>query len=846
MLMMRTVSPNVSLRHVRSCVTAVIYLVAAAWVPAARSATPSAVAEKVSAAEPRTDRYGDPLPDGVLSRIGSVRMRQAGWISALAYSPDGKILLATTGSGLIGLWDVATGKSLRQFKTADRDVCTARLSREGRRLFCIASDWKPRWYCWDTSSGELLQKSEVKDRAYPDCVAIAPSGERFALGRYDRGVRVYESTTGRELVRIPVPTKDVRNVAFSSDSKAIAVCDRTDSIRVHDASTGKEVSTFTRKGATFELSLFSSDDRLLAGVTHQMDSDATICIWERVTRKEIRTFTLARTGVASLSFSQDAKLLAVAALGKGAVVWHLETGRQLSRCPTIDWARSVALSADGKTGAACNSAEIEQFETATGRRLAASYDFPTDARNLRFSADGRSLFSLADVYSEWDTATGRELHRFAKFPTESTWIKVLSPDLTLIASPERGGPIGLWDAATGRRLKTFVGHGDHAWAMVFSPDSRRLISASNDKTIRVWDVSSGRELRKLVGHGDMVSKLALSADGRWLASTGYLASDERVILLWDLAGNHQPRPFNVERSYVDFLTISRDGRYIGAVLAMLWPPKPDNRLAMVWDTASGKECCRLNLGEWNTAIDFSPDSRMLATASDTGVIRLWELPSAQQRRRIADMQGAVGSLTFSPDGRLLAASSSDVAAYVWELIAEVGMPLTKERLEQAWKDVAERDAPRAYDAVRTLSAHPKQAIQLLTERLHPSPALNSAELSRLIRNLDSKRFSERQKASTELVRLGSQAEPELRKALNEHPSAETRAALTRLLEQMQNPASTTESLRVVRAVEVIEQCSTQEARALLEKLASGDPNAQLTREAKITLARLSARAVPLP
>src|SRR5262249_2931734 len=62
----------------------------------------------------RTDLYGDPLPPGTLSRIGTIRFRQSNTILSIAYAPDGSVLAVSTHDG-IHLWQVSTGKQLQFF-----------------------------------------------------------------------------------------------------------------------------------------------------------------------------------------------------------------------------------------------------------------------------------------------------------------------------------------------------------------------------------------------------------------------------------------------------------------------------------------------------------------------------------------------------------------------------------------------------------------------------------------------------------------------------------------------------------------------------------------------------------
>src|SRR5438874_2160664 len=70
------------------------------------------------AGEPAKDLLGDPLPAGVATRLGTIRLRHAGIITVTAWAPNGKLLASGGEDGFIRLWDPATGKEVRQMKGA--------------------------------------------------------------------------------------------------------------------------------------------------------------------------------------------------------------------------------------------------------------------------------------------------------------------------------------------------------------------------------------------------------------------------------------------------------------------------------------------------------------------------------------------------------------------------------------------------------------------------------------------------------------------------------------------------------------------------------------------------------
>src|SRR5271166_2105352 len=113
-------------------------------------------------------------------------------------------------------------------------------------------------------------------------------------------------------------------------------------------------------------------------------------------------------------------------------------------------------------------------------------------------------------------------------------------------------------------------------------------------------------------------------------------------------------------SQVRSIAISPDGRSLASGFG-------DNTIRL-WDLASGKELRRLE-GHTNKvrSVAFAPDGRSLASGSEDNTIRLWDLPSGKEMRRLEGHTGIVSSVAFAPDGRSLASGSDDKTIRLWDL-----------------------------------------------------------------------------------------------------------------------------------------------------------------------------------
>jgi hypothetical protein len=248
------------------------------------------------------------------------------------------------------------------------------------------------------------------------------------------------------------------------------------------------------------------------------------------------------------------------------------------------------------------------------------------------------------------------------------------------------------------------------------------------------------------------------------------------------------------------------------------------------------------------SVAFSPDGRALVTQGPDRSVSTWDVAAGKELGRLQGHEGRINTIAFAPNGKSVASGASDTTILLWDatgLTERLEKPAVVElsamELESLWGDLAGEDATKACQDLHRLAGAALQTVAFLRERLQPAIRVDPAKLARWIADLEDKKFAVRQEAVTELVKVGEQALPVLRELLQSKPQLETRRRCEELIDRLTSGAMTPAQLRVVRAVEALEQIGTPEARQVLRTLAVGAPGALPTREAQAALGRLASK-----
>ena len=359
--------------------------------------------------------------------------------------------------------------------------------------------------------------------------------------------------------------------------------------------------------------------------------------------------------------------------------------------------------------------------------------------------------------------------------------------------------------------------------LAFSPDGKLLATPGPDgrnsvKTLVLLDVAAGKVLRT-IELPQPITSLAFSPDSRTLATE----NANRTITLWEVASGKK-------RGHLGKAVVEQPQS--NGVMKL-------EATVVINGMGGGSRDPAGPVG-----LAFSPDGRALAARGPDLSVRVWDVTAGKEIGQLKGHSGRIETVAFAPDGKTLASGAADTTILLWDAVSPLKelakvqtVELRAAEMESLWGDLAGDDAAKALRGMLQLTAAPRQTVPLLRERLKPAARIDPRKIAGWIGELESEKYAVRKAAAASLLQVGEQAVPALRKVLASSPPLETRKRIEELLEKLTGGTLTSEQLRIVRSVEILERIGTPQARKVLQTLAQGAPGALPTREAEAALAR---------
>jgi RNA polymerase sigma factor (sigma-70 family) len=638
------------------------------------------------------DRFGDPLPEGAVARLGTVRFNHGDGLKKLFFTPDGKTVISE-GNATVRLWEAETGRERGRFsvdKSFNDDAAT--LTPDGKTVITLHQDTtKDVARYWDLAQAKKMREVSLPVRRKIFSVyhlnALSPDALLAAIHTPEY-VKVFELATAKELWKLPQPGDSVKAHVFAGKD-ILVTADKKQIVRVWEARTGKLLREFDH-GAPGEFFAASSDGRRLAVLERRFrphklpsgrmlslhDRDA-IHLWDLSDGTRMHTLeTPSDRWNVHIQFSPNGKRLFASGYEDTAAdpfvltVWDAETGKQ-SRELRGSSGRALAVSPDGTRLVAGGEGKFSLWDLKTGRSLSAEDSRHSLTESFRLSPTGDRIWTFGNgALNVWDGKTGQHLGSSALpcYPyADMERSKFLSPDgsLAVIFQLNEGRQeFGVWDVRAQKLVHTLRPPGEPVYAPpeirnstreffppqvggTFSADSTMFATwhSGEEPVIRLWDVRAGKELRSFkVRKMTWTGRVFFSVDAKTLLIAGarvagYDTASGKELFVWrpePVAGPLQVMSVPVGKAAVQYeqitwraLAVSQDAGIVACIL-----------------TGSG--------------LYYEPTKdRIVLYEGHTGkVIRRWG--DSGMASRLGEF------LAFSPDGRLLATSDNEVT-HVWEV-----------------------------------------------------------------------------------------------------------------------------------------------------------------------------------
>ena len=631
------------------------------------------------------------LPEGAKMRLGK------GWIRDISFSPDGSQFAVAT---MIGIWiyDAHTGTEIALLNQEPRRIRALTFSQDSKMLANCDANGEVR--LWNTVTGEpplILQGTEKVAPGYrnPTHLVFIEDSTQLAIATISRTgaiIRVWEfnAETDQPLLKhieIDATTEWWRSsvLKLSSDGRFLATAtedipNKIFQVHVWDATTGQHLHTLPEFTSSVASLTFSPDNKTL--VTSDRKE---ILLWNLDTDDQSLTIRNRRGISASvLAFSLNDGLLASWGRRDGVRFWDVGTGARpypnlLTQGPNEhkDYVYTMAFSPDAKTlltGSADGT--LRAWDIATGTQRFSCTSHIRSTGGIAFSETGETLTSVSQPVNpqgkaqlrQWDIKTGNQLATDI-FNTET--YPVMSSDGTILITRQADGLYHLGNLNPKRSWGTLKVHqrGELNVQFAFSPDGNTLATGGEDNLVYVWKAADYRNPKRTIfgsdetihphltldGHRDHIGALSFSPDGKTLASGG----KDKTIRLWDVETGNSLFTITGHRNGIRALAFSPNGKTLAsAAFSELY----------LWNTTTANQITSIlqEQLELNSTLVFSPDSSILVSGNQYGVIQLWDTYTGDILSTRTGHTFWIKAMVFSADSKTLVSTGWDSTILLWD------------------------------------------------------------------------------------------------------------------------------------------------------------------------------------
>jgi WD40 repeat protein len=269
---------------------------------------------------------------------GTALRKLTGFAFQVAISPDNKLLAGAGGDtrntdrpGAVRIWDLKTGQELpllQGYQHSRFAQCVA-FSPDGKWLASTSGDYHQKQLdaqageicVWDVASGKPAALRKLP-AGYVIALAFSPDSRSLALACSDKTVALWDAATLEPLRTYPGHTDPAKSITFSADGDRLAAGSSSGLVIVWDTATARETLRFRADKRTITGLAFSPDGARLATASFDVTARGLLTLWDAHSGREV----IGLPGQMCVAFSRDGQYLAAAGAGDalqsgGAKLW---------------------------------------------------------------------------------------------------------------------------------------------------------------------------------------------------------------------------------------------------------------------------------------------------------------------------------------------------------------------------------------------------------------------------------------------------------------------------------------------------------------------------------------------
>jgi WD40 repeat protein len=446
-------------------------------------------------------------------------------VPAIAISPDGRYALSGSGDDTLILWDIASGTAVRTYAGHTGTVSAVAFSPDGNTFASAAADGGG--IVWNTQTGEQLHTFIYKGGGF-ESAAFSPDGRTILTGATGGMLLLWDAQTANLLRHYVGHDSDVNSAVFSADGRTILSASSDTTLRLWSVNSGAELRQIEINNKVRSLAVSPDQKTMLVGA-----SDGNLGLWNFVDEKKVRDFPKQGDSILAIQYAPDGRTAISTSYDGNVAFWDVASGVELHRYHQDNaTASDVVLTPDKQSAVASvfsfsgylSGTDFVVLDIASGQEIR-KFRIDGTVSSFAFSPDGQTiLVGLLTGSVEptggllsLDFSSGKTLHQFEYPSTSPVYSVAISPDGKWGLAGSGDANVTLWDMATGKEIRRFVGHSDEVHSVAFSMDGNLALSTSQDASVILWDVSTGQEIVRFTGHTDRVHAV-FSPDGKTIFS----------------------------------------------------------------------------------------------------------------------------------------------------------------------------------------------------------------------------------------------------------------------------------------------------------------------------------------